>query len=452
VAEEFDVVCLGAGPAGEALTGELAGSGLTLAVVERDLVGGECAYFGCMPTKTMLRAAETVAEAHRARELAASRVDYDVDFSKVHKRTAWMARDWNDSGAAKAVEDKGARLFRGEGRLTGPRTVDVDGTTLTARRAVVIATGTSPAAPRMEGLDTVKPWTNRDAVKVADLPKSLTVVGGGAVGVELAQAFARLGTGVHILESGAHVLALEEDEAGRFLQQRLVAEGIEVTDSCRVQRAEPDPDGIKVSMASGLQVTSEHLLVATGRKPNLDGFDLVAAGVATDQRGFVQVDRETLLAGDGIYAVGDVNGIGGFTHLAHYHGTWVGKMLRGEPVRLNHSAIPRVIFTDPEVAAVGMSEKEARAAGIDVRVATADVGNSSRGYIHGEPGGVVKLVADGARQVLVGATICSPRAGEMISEITLAVRAEVPLSLLRDLVHPFPTFSRILQGMLAELR
>jgi pyruvate/2-oxoglutarate dehydrogenase complex dihydrolipoamide dehydrogenase (E3) component len=451
MAEEFDVICIGAGPAGEALTSALKGSGLTLAVIESNLVGGECAYWGCMPSKTLLRSAETLTEAGRARELAASSVEYTVDYPKIHKRTSWMARDLNDANALKALEDQGARVIRGQARLTGARSVEVDGTTLTARRAMVIATGTSPAIPPIRGIENVDVWTNREAVLSPDLPHILAVIGAGAVGVEIGQAFRRFGSQVHMFESTSHVLPPEEPEAGNYLQERLVAEGVKVSCSAEIVEVEQMGELMRVPLKDGSAVECDHILVATGRKPNLEGFDLAAAGIETTERGWIKVDPQTLLAAEGIYAAGDVNGLGGFTHLSHYHGTWIGRMLRGEQLVLNHTAIPRVTFTDPEVASVGLTEAQARAQGIDVKLATADVGNTARGYIHGEPGGLIKLVADGERQVLVGATIVSPRAGEMISELALAMRAELPITLLQDLVHPFPTFSRVLQGVIADL-
>jgi pyruvate/2-oxoglutarate dehydrogenase complex dihydrolipoamide dehydrogenase (E3) component len=294
-------------------------------------------------------------------------------------------------------------------------------------------------------------WTNRQAVLPKELPGSLVVIGSGAVGAELAQAFARLGTRVHVLEAADRILAGEEPEASAALARYFKVEGIEVTTSAKAARVDRDGSGIKVTLAGGDTVSAERLLVATGRSPNLEGFDLEAAGLQATERGFLKVDPATLSAGDGVFGAGDVTGLGGFTHLAYYHGTVIAKRLKGQDVKANHSAIPRVTFTDPEIASVGMGEKQARAAGMDVRTAAVEVANSARGAIHGEPGGVIKLVADQGRKLLVGATVVSPRAGEMLSELTLAVRARVPLSVMDDLLHPFPTFSRILQGAFAEL-
>lgn len=451
MAEQFDVICIGAGMAGEALVEGLTGSGLSLAVIEGRLVGGECAYWGCMPSKTLLRSAETLAEAGRARELAASRVEWQVDFPKIAKRTHWMVRDLDDSTAAKGLEETGARLVRGQGMLIGRRTVEVGARTLEARKAIVIATGTEPAVPPIAGLDRVDYWTNREAVTTTTQPASLIVLGGGATGVELAQAFARFGTKVHVVEALGRLLPAEEVEAGTLLAHYFEKEGIQVTTSMRVTGVQKGGDGVQVTLASGEQLSAERLLVATGRRPNLQGFDLVASGLSTDEKGWLKVDRETLQAGDGIWGAGDITGFAAFTHLATYHGDLIARMLRGEQVGANHVAIPRVTFTDPEIASVGLGEEQARGRFAQVRTASQDVGTTDRGYIHGEPGGVLKLVADGDRGLLLGATLVTPRAGEILSELSLAIRAEIPLRLMADLMHPFPTFSRGLQGMFPKL-
>ncbi len=451
MSEEFDVICLGAGPAGEAIGVELEGSGLSLAVIEKHLVGGECAYWGCMPTKTLLRSAETLADIGRSRELAASRVEVDVDYPKIHKRTSMVARDLDDSGAAKAVEDQGHTVIRGEGRLTGPRTVTVGDRELTARKAVVIATGTEPVVARIPGLEDVGAWTTREAVLAAALPPRFVVVGAGPAGVEISQAFLRFGSQVHLFESAPRVLAAEEPEAGEFVQKKLVEAGLEVRCSTAVDKVDAEGGEIHVHCSDGSVVACDKLMASTGRKPNSEVLDMEAAGIRANARGWVQVDPETLEATDGIYAVGDITGLGGFTHLSHYHGTVVGRRLRGEDVRANHSAIPRVTYTDPEVGSIGMTEAQAREKGINVRIGSADVMNSARGYIHGEPGGLIKVVVDADSKLIVGATLVGPRSGEMLSEFTLAMRAGVTLPILADTMHAFPTFSRILQGVFDSL-
>ena len=449
--DEFDVICLGAGPCGEALAGEVKGSGLTLAMVERELVGGECPYWGCIPSKTLLRSAETLAEAGAARTLAASRVEWKVDFAKISKRVHYMARDLDDTNPARAIAGEGVELIRGEARLSGPRTVTVGGRTLTARRAVVVATGTDPFVPPIPGLAEVPFWTNREATLPTSLPPTLAILGGGAIGVELGQAYARIGSEVHLIEGGPRVVPAEEPEAGELLGKHLAREGIAIHTGHKVIGVEKTAAGIRVLLENAPAIEAATLLVATGRRPRLATVDLVACGLRTTERGWLKVDPQTLLAADGIYAGGDVNGLGGFTHLAHYHGQLIGRALVGRPRPADHAAVPRVTFTDPELASVGLSEAAARAAGIDVVTYSTDPAESARGYIHDFKEGVVKLVGNRQAGLLVGATILQPRAGEMLSELSLAVKAKTPLAVLADLIHPFPAFSRILGYCLQEL-
>jgi pyruvate/2-oxoglutarate dehydrogenase complex dihydrolipoamide dehydrogenase (E3) component len=449
--DEFDVVCLGGGVCGEAVAGELKRTGLSLAVIERELVGGECPYWGCIPSKTLLRSAETLDEAGDARMLAASRVDWTVDFRKISKRVLWMARDLDDTNAAKAIAGDGVELIRGEAHLTGPRTVTVAGRTLTARHGVVIATGTDPFVPPIPGLSELSFWTNREATLPKALPASLVILGGGAIGVELGQAYARIGSAVHIIEGGPRVVPAEEPEVGELLGKHLAGEGITVHTGHKVVGVEKTATGIRVLVDGAPGIEGEVLLVATGRRPRLATIDLAAAGLATNERGWLKVDRQTLAAADGIYAGGDVNGIGGFTHLAYYHGQLIGRALAGKPAVADHTAVPRVTFTDPEVASVGLSEAAARAAGVDVITFATDPADSARGYIHDFKDGLVKLVGDRRAGVLVGATILQPRAGEMLSELSLAVKTKTPLAVMADLIHPFPAFSRILGYCLQEL-
>lgn len=409
-----------------------------MAVVEPSLVGGECPYWGCMPSKTMIRGAEVLEEGRRSLALSASRAELVVDFPKAAARTSWMARDWNDSGAAESLRGTGAELIRASGRLAGERLVELDtGDRLQARLAVVVATGTSPVVPTIAGLDAAGAWTNREAVAAKALPESLLVIGGGAVGVELAQAFSRYGSRVRVLQVQDRLVAAEEPEAGEALKAAFEAEGIEVETGASLDSLSPK---------AGTQV-----LLATGRRANLDGFDLASAGAAATERGWLKTDPSTLEAGPGLYGGGDVSGIFGFTHVADYHGRVIGRRLKGAPAVANHSAIPRVTFTDPEIASVGLTETQARERGLEVALAQTDVAQTSRGYIHDAHFGFLRLLADRRAGRLVGATIVSPRAGEMIGELALAIRAGIPLEVLADTVHGFPTFSRPLQWLLGEL-
>ncbi|MDM0028856.1 dihydrolipoyl dehydrogenase family protein [Variovorax saccharolyticus] len=458
--QEFDVVCLGGGVAGEAIATGLKNSGLSLAVVERELVGGECPYWGCIPSKTLLRSGETLSEAKRARHLAASRVEWTIDVPKISQRVLWMARDLDDSRPAKALESTGARLYRGVGHLTDTRTVDVGGQRLIARRAVVIATGSTASIPPIPGLGSVDFWTNRQATLPNEVPRSLAILGGGAIGVELGQAFARLGAKVTILEAGAALLGLEEPEVGAAVRPHLEADGVTliVSDPCVAVERDPDASSranpgrsaaVKVHLKSGSVISAERLLVATGRRANAEAWS--ATGIAQTQRGWLKVDPRTLESQSGIWGAGDVTGLGGFTHLAYYHGQIVARRLRGLDEQADHSAVPRVTFIDPEVASVGLTEAAAQARGIDVVVVRAEPGDTARGYIHDFRGGMLKLIGDRKRGVLVGATLVTPRAGEVIGELVVAVKLGIPLKVMADVIHPFPAFNRVLGESLQEL-
>jgi len=464
LSQEFDVVCLGGGVAGEAIAGGLEHSGLTLAVVERELVGGECPYWGCIPSKTLLRSAETLSEADRARALAASRVEWIVDFPKISTRVLWEARNLDDSRPAAKLEATGAKLFRGEGKLADVRTVEVGGDHLVARRAVVIANGSRAAIPPIPGLDTVEFWTNRQATIPNELPASLAILGGGAIGVELGQAFARLGSSITIIEAEPTFLGHEEPEAGAALRTHLEADGIalKIGDPC--VGVEPQSAGtsrrsspVVVHLKSGAVIRADRLLVATGRRPNAEAWR--AAGLAQTDRGWLKVDAATLeerpfdgaQGKPGVFGAGDITGLGGFTHLAYYHGQVIARRLRGLDAKADHTAVPRVTFTDPEIASVGLSEAAARARGIDVVVASADPAETARGSIHDFHSGALKLVGDRTRAVLVGATLVTPRAGEILGELVLAIKLRIPLKTLADVIHPFPAFNRMLGASLTEL-
>jgi pyruvate/2-oxoglutarate dehydrogenase complex dihydrolipoamide dehydrogenase (E3) component len=383
-------------------------------------------------------------------------VDWAVDFPKVSTRVLWMARNLDDSRPAAAMEATGARLFRGDGKLTDVRTVAVGDEQLVARRAVVIANGSTAAIPPIPGLDTVDFWTNRQAAIPRELPVSLAILGGGAIGVELGQAFARLGCRVHVIEAGPMFLGLEEPEAGAALKPHLEADGIMLTigDPCiavepQMMGSSSERSSVVVHLKSGATVRADRLLVATGRRPNAEAWH--GTGLAQMERGWLKVDPSTLEAQPGVFGAGDVTGLGGFTHLAYYHGQVIARRLRGIDARADHTAVPRVTFTDPEVASVGLSETAARARGIDVVVASADPAETARGYIHDFHRGALKLVADRGRGVLIGATLVTPRAGEIVGELVLAIKLGTPLHTLADVIHPFPAFNRMLGESLNQL-
>jgi pyruvate/2-oxoglutarate dehydrogenase complex dihydrolipoamide dehydrogenase (E3) component len=282
-----------------------------------------------------------------------------------------------------------------------------------------------------------------------ELPASLAVLGGGAIGVELGQAFARLGSKVTVIEAGPRFLGLEEPEAGAALRPHLEADGITLMIGDPCVAVEKQRSAVVLHLKSGAVVSADRLLVATGRRPNVEAWD--AIGIAQTERGWLKVDPVTLEARAGVFGAGDVTGLGGFTHLAYYHGQVVARRLRGMDARADHTAVPRVTFTDPEIASVGLSEAAARGKGIDVVVASADPAETARGYIHDFHRGTLKLVGDRNRRVLIGATLVTPRAGEILGELVLAIKLGTPLPTLADVIHPFPAFNRVLGASLAEL-
>ena len=448
---EFDVICVGGGTAAEGLAAGLEGSGLSLLVVESDLVGGECPYYGCMPSKALLRAAETLAETHRAPAHAAGWSNAVPDFAPAARRISGVASGWDDTEATRSLEKQGAHVVRGRGVLSGRDRITVGRSRFRARRAVVLATGTSPSIPPLPGIEKVDVWTNRDIVRARTLPRSLVILGGGPVGVEFAQALARFGVEVTLVEMSPRILGGEDADAAGELTAVLEAEGVAVRTGAKVTGVATAANDVLLRLGDGTTLTAERLLAATGRTPNLAVLQGDTAGVRSGDKG-IEVDPETLEAAPGIFAAGDITGLGRYTHLAWYHGKVIARRLRGEDDRADHRAVPRVTFTDPEVASVGMDEAEAKQATAACRVVRRRVADSARGQIHGEEAGFVKLIADVERSRLVGATVVSPRAGEVISELGLAVKAGIGLDVLDDFPHPFPTFSRILQDLFAQLR
>ena len=444
---EVDVVVVGLGPGGEAVAGRLAEGGLEVVGVDRHLVGGECPYYGCIPSKMMVRAADALAEARRVDGLA-GRAVVTADWAPVHARIRDEATtDWDDRVAVERLERAGATFVRGEGRLDGPRRVRVGDTTYVARVGVVLNTGTEPATP-LAGLDGTPYWTNRDAVRAESAPASLIVVGGGAVGAEMAQAFSRFGTEVTVLESADRILAVEEPEAGALVGEVFGREGIQVLTGATVEQVEYG-DGRFTVLVGDRAVHAEKLLVAVGRKPNLGGIGLDTVGLEPAARALAVDDR--MRAGEGLWAVGDITGKGAFTHVSMYQaGIAVRDILDQDGPGARYHAVPRVTFTDPEVGSVGLTEQQARDAGLRVRVGSTDLASSTRGWIAGAEG-LIKVVVDADRDVLVGATVVGPSGGEVLSMLATAVHAEVPVPTLRSMVYAYPTFHRAVETALADL-
>lgn len=465
-----DVIVVGMGPGGEAVAGELAAAGLSVVGVERGLVGGECPYYGCIPSKMMIRGANVLAEARRVPELAGTSYG-EPDFSIVAHRIRSEATDnWDDTVAAARFTDKGGILVRGTGRMSGPKQVTVlthDGEiTFSARLAVVLNPGSDPAVPDVPGLVGTPFWTNREAVKAEDAPASLAVVGGGPIAVELSQAFARFGSKVTILVRGSVLVPREEPEASALLAEVLAAEGIDVRFGTEVSSVEHSDEGFQLTLASAAeseipQVQSlcvDNLLYATGRSSTLGLLTLDQAGITWDGKHPPATDGHLQMA-PGVYLVGDAVGAGAFTHMSMYHANIVaGHILAahtGQPDRgeVDNHAVPSVTFTDPEIGAVGLSEADAVAAGLDVATGFSDLPTSStRGWIHKVGNdGFIKVVMDKSTGVLVGATSMGPMGGEVLSLLALAVHAKIPVETLESMIYAYPTFHRAIPTALAKL-
>ncbi|HEY0532986.1 MAG TPA: NAD(P)/FAD-dependent oxidoreductase [Actinoplanes sp.] len=447
--EEVDVIVLGMGVGGEEVAGRLAAAGLNVIGIDNTLVGGECPYWGCIPTKIMVRAAGALEEARRIPGLAGAST-VTPDWSPVAKRIRDEATDnWNDKVAVDRFEGKGGRFVRGTGEIVGAGTVRVGRQTYAATRGLVIATGTQPVVPAVEGLAGTPYWTNREAVEAAALPKSLLVLGGGAIGCEFAQVFARFGVSVTIIEGSGRVLAPEEPESSEAAAKSLRADGVRILSGVRAAQVSHDGAEFDVGLSDGSRVTGEKLLVATGRAARLEGVEKLGLDPAAR---FIKTD-EWMRAADKVWAVGDVTGNGVFTHMAFYEADVAVRDILGlGGPGADYRAKPRVTFIDPEIGAVGMTEKQARDAGIDVRVSYLPLSSTTRGWIHGPGGdGFIKLIADASQNVLIGATTAGPAGGEMIGAMSVAVHAAVPIETLRSTIWAYPTFHRGFGQALSEL-
>ena len=451
-AQQVDVAVIGLGVGGEEVAERLAEAGLSVVGIEHTLVGGECPYWGCIPTKMMIRAGNALAEAHRIPGLAGTSTA-QPDWAPVARRIRKEATDtWDDKVAVDRFTGKGGHFVRGTATVVGPGRVRVEDQEYSASRGLVIATGTVAVVPPIDGLAGTPYWTNRNAVEAESLPSTLLVLGGGAIGLELSQVIARFGVSVTVIEGSDRLLSMEEPESSEQAAAALARDGVKALTGVRAQQVAYASGTFSVTLSDGSTLTGEKLLVATGRAARLGDLGLDAIGLDPSARFLATDDR--MGAGDGVWGVGDVTGNGAFTHMAMYEADVAVRDILGQGgPGADYRARPRVTFTDPEIGAVGLTEKQARDAGIDVQVGFVEGPAVSRGFIHG-PGneGFIKVIADHDRGVIVGATTAGPSGGEMIGALSVAVHAEIPVSTLQSTIWAYPTFHRGIGDALKALR
>jgi pyruvate/2-oxoglutarate dehydrogenase complex dihydrolipoamide dehydrogenase (E3) component len=454
-AEDVHVVVIGMGPGGEDAAMRLAQSGLVVVGVDRRLLGGECPYFACVPTKMMVRASDAIAEGRRIAALAGA-AEVRPDWAPVAARIREEATDnWDDTVAVRRFEQAGGRFVRGTGRITGPGIVTVstaDGARVfRATRAIVLNPGTEPTVPPIDGLADTPFWTNREASAATEVPDSLIVLGGGPVGCELAQVFARFGCETTVIEAGPRLLGREEPESSDVLTGAFRADHIDVHTGVPVTRVSHDDGMFAAHLDNGRVVRAQRLLVATGRHTDIAALGVRAVGIDDTARK-ITVDGH-LRAADGVWAIGDVTGHGAFTHVSMYQARIaVSDILGRDGPPADYRAVSRVTFTDPEIGSVGMTEAQAREQGRNIRTATTQIPSSTRGWIHKiGNNGLIKLVEDADQNVLVGATSVGPVGGEVLGALAVAVHGRVPTEVLRTMIYAYPTFHRAIEDAVNRL-
>jgi dihydrolipoamide dehydrogenase len=445
--KSYDAIVLGAGPAGEVCAGRLADGGMKVAIVERHLIGGECSYYACMPSKALLRPADVLDEARRIPGVAEA-VSGDLRAQAILDRRDEVIHDLDDSAQLPWLEERGIDLYRGEARFDGERRVVVGDDALSARTAVIVATGSGAAMPPIDGLDTVEAWNNRQGTTAKRVPESMIVLGGGPVGSELSQAWASLGTRVTLVEGNGRLLSREEPFAGEEVAAALrERHGIDVRTGVQAERVEAGGRGVIAELSDGARVEGAEILIAVGRVPQTRDLGLGSADVEANDHGFLETDDRLRVGGrDWLYAIGDVNGRALFTHMGKYQAWVAAENLLGREAEAVAEGIgsPRVTFTDPQVAAVGKTLDQAREAGIDARAIDAPTDGSAGASFQGkDTGGVSRIVVDQARGTIVGATFTGFETADFLQAATVAIVGEVPLDRLRHAIAPYPSRSEV---------